>query len=112
MADLRTALASEDVADIQAKSQSLMQASMKLGEAMYKASQDDAGDAGGGAAAGGSASAEDVVDADFEEIPEDRTQEIRLNILLQGRPVRAGRPSSHSNPHGQTRFLRSTRRRP
>jgi len=71
MADLRTALASEDVADIQAKSQSLMQASMKLGEAMYKASQDDAGDAGGGAAAGGSASAEDVVDADFEEIPED-----------------------------------------
>jgi molecular chaperone DnaK len=45
---------------------------MKLGEAMYKASQDDGGDAGGGGAdAGGSRSAEDVVDADFEEIPED-----------------------------------------
>jgi molecular chaperone DnaK len=71
VADLRTALAGEDASDIQAKSQALMQASMKLGEAMYKASQDDSGSAGGGADAGGSGSAEDVVDADFEEIPED-----------------------------------------
>ena len=48
---------------------------MKLGEAMYKAQQEAAsatpggdGDAGG---ASGPTAGEDVVDADFEEIPED-----------------------------------------
>ncbi|MGH6922718.1 MAG: Hsp70 family protein, partial [Propylenella sp.] len=85
IADLKGARESEDVADIRAKSQALAQASMKLGEAMYKASQAEAaagptngggdsdagGDSGGAAPAPGSGSAEDVVDADFEEIPED-----------------------------------------
>ena len=74
MADLRGALGSEDVSDIQAKSQALMQASMKLGEAMYKASQEDGGQDGGQSGdgdAGATASSEEVVDADFEEIPED-----------------------------------------
>jgi len=68
MADLRTALAGDDGEEIQAKSQTLVQASMKLGEAMYKASQDSAE---GGSDNGDSAPKEDVVDADFEEIPED-----------------------------------------
>ena len=71
LADLRGALGSEDVADIQAKSQALMQASMKLGEAMYKASQEDGGQSGGDGDAAATASSEEVVDADFEEIPED-----------------------------------------
>jgi len=44
---------------------------MKLGEAMYKASQDTAGGGGDDGGASGSASGEEVVDADFEEIPED-----------------------------------------
>jgi molecular chaperone DnaK len=71
VADLRTALGEDNLEAIQAKSQALMQASMKLGEAMYKASQ-ESGDAGGGDGASGSqASNEDVVDADFEEIPEE-----------------------------------------
>ena len=46
---------------------------MKLGEAMYKASQEEAAAGGGEAATAppASGSGEDVVDADFEEIPED-----------------------------------------
>ncbi len=83
IAELKTAQEGEDVADIQAKSQAVAQASMKLGEAMYKASQEEAaaadsgesgpdGDSGDGPADGGASAAnEDVVDADFEEIPED-----------------------------------------
>jgi molecular chaperone DnaK len=72
IADLKSALSGEDADQIQAKSQALAQASMKLGEAMYRASQEtgsgDGGDAGG---TGSGGSGEEVVDADFEEIPED-----------------------------------------
>lgn len=64
--DLKTALASEDVEDIKAKTNALAQASMKLGEAMYAASQAEG-------AAGGDAKADDgVVDADFEEVRDDK----------------------------------------
>jgi molecular chaperone DnaK len=41
---------------------------MKLGQAMYEASQAEAGEA---EATAGSASGDDVVDADFEEIDDD-----------------------------------------
>jgi molecular chaperone DnaK len=71
LSDLKSALAGDDADAIQAKSQTLAQASMKLGEAMYKASQDEAGGGSGGDGTGGGSSNEDVVDADFEEIPED-----------------------------------------
>ncbi|MEQ8334832.1 molecular chaperone DnaK [Nisaea sp.] len=76
MAALKTAMEGDDAADIKAKMDALQQASMKLGEAMYKASQEagpdaaaggsDAGDSTGGD--GDSASSDDVVDADFEEV--------------------------------------------
>jgi molecular chaperone DnaK len=69
VAELKTALEGEDVEAIQAKSQVLAQASMKLGEAMYKASQDGGDDAGGDG--GESAGGEDVVDADFEEVEDE-----------------------------------------
>ncbi len=46
LAELKTAAEGEDAADIQAKSQVLAQASMKLGEAMYKASQEEAASEG------------------------------------------------------------------
>src|ERR1700752_4488866 len=39
IADLKSVVAGEDISAIQAKSQTLMQASMKLGEAVYKAQQ-------------------------------------------------------------------------
>jgi molecular chaperone DnaK len=71
IAALREALEGDDASDIQAKTESLMQASMKLGEAAYKAQQEAAGDAdmGNGAGEGPEpADAEDVVDADFEEV--------------------------------------------
>jgi molecular chaperone DnaK len=76
VADLKSELSGEDLSAIQAKSQTLLQASMKLGEAMYKAQQETAQDGsdGGDSNAGGSGTSggnEDVVDADFEEIPEE-----------------------------------------
>ncbi|MBL8554804.1 MAG: molecular chaperone DnaK [Phenylobacterium sp.] len=65
--DLKGSLESGDAEAISAKTQTLIQASMKLGEAMYKAQQ---GEAGGDADAtsAGSEPSDDVVDAEFEEV--------------------------------------------
>jgi molecular chaperone DnaK len=70
---LRDVKDSEDTADIQAKTETLTQSSMKLGEAMYKAQQGEAGGPDMGGDAGGSSNAADdgVVDADFEEVKDD-----------------------------------------
>lgn len=71
---LREAVAGEDKAEIEAKVQSLMQASMKLGEAAYADMEGGEGEAGPEAAAGGegaASGADDVVDADFEEVQDD-----------------------------------------
>ena len=66
-ADLKSALEGEDTSAIQSKTQVLMQASMKLGEAMYKAQT------GGDAAPGAEGPAEEgVVDAEFEEVSDDQ----------------------------------------
>ena len=54
----------------QGKTAALSQASMKLGEAMYKASQ--GGPEGGDGTDAGAKSGEDVVDADFEEVDDDQ----------------------------------------
>ena len=79
MADLKSAAEGDDAADIKAKSEALGQASMKLGEAIYKASQEQAGDAGeaaDGTSAGGAGGADsDVVDADFEEVEDGEDDE-------------------------------------
>ncbi|RZB34083.1 MAG: molecular chaperone DnaK [Desulfobacteraceae bacterium Eth-SRB2] len=74
---LKKAMEGDDVAEIKRLSEELMQASHKLAEAMYqKASQADQQQAGADAAGGPeqpgpSASDEDVVDADFEEVKDD-----------------------------------------
>ncbi|MER9952750.1 molecular chaperone DnaK [Mesorhizobium sp. M0047] len=68
IAALKTATEGADAADIEAKSQALAEASMKLGQAMYEASQKEAAEADAKADA---AKDSDVVDADFEEIDED-----------------------------------------
>ena len=65
LADLKAAKDGEDADDIKAKSNTLIQASMKLGEAMYGQS---GGDAGGEHAA----SDDGVVDAEFEEVNDDK----------------------------------------
>jgi molecular chaperone DnaK len=79
VAALKSAMEGDDVEAIKAKSEALAQASMKLGEALYKQASDAAsGDGGDGAAAGdgsgGSAggSEDEVVDADFEEVEDDK----------------------------------------
>ncbi|MTW17508.1 molecular chaperone DnaK [Rhodoplanes serenus] len=74
LSDLREALKGDDAEAIRTKTNTLAQASMKLGEAMYK-QQDGGGDAGPGATgAAGAAGAkkEDVVDAEFTEVDDDK----------------------------------------
>jgi molecular chaperone DnaK len=68
LADLKEALKSDDAEAIKAKSNTLAQASMKLGEAMYQqqAESDAARDAAKDAAQ------DDVVDAEFTEVDDDK----------------------------------------
>lgn len=70
MQDVKDVLESEDVDDIKAKTEALMQASMKLGQAMYEAEQASAGEAEGSDAGDASPDDAEVVDADFEEVDE------------------------------------------
>ena len=75
VAALKTALEGEDADDIKAKTEALSQSSMKLGEAIYKASQEDmtaAPDMDPSAEATEPAADENVVDADFEEVDDDK----------------------------------------
>ncbi len=84
VAALKTAAEGEDTDDIGAKTETLAQVSMKMGEAMYKEAQAAAAaaaepgagpDGSGNGAAGddGAAGGEDeVVDADFEEVDDDK----------------------------------------
>lgn len=65
--ELKTALEGEDVEAIQAKTQALIQASMKLGEAMYASQQGSAEDGDAEAAAD-----DGVVDAEFEEVDDNK----------------------------------------
>ncbi|HOY76973.1 MAG TPA: Hsp70 family protein, partial [Hyphomonadaceae bacterium] len=69
--DLKTALEKDDTAAIKEKSQALAAAAMKMGEEIYSKGQTPEGgpDAAGAAGAGGS---DDVVDADFEEVKDDK----------------------------------------
>ena len=69
--ELRATLETEDTEGIKQKTQTLAQASMKLGEAMYQASQAAGGDGSEGGPDGGGQKNDDVVDADFEEVDED-----------------------------------------
>ncbi|MFK0686166.1 molecular chaperone DnaK [Ochrobactrum sp. BD67] len=70
LASLKTALEGDDAEDIKAKTQTLAEASMKLGQAMYEAAQ--AAETGAAGAGEEKASNDDVVDADYEEIDDDK----------------------------------------
>ncbi len=72
IAGLKTAAEGDDAEDITAKSQTLAEVSMKLGQAMYEAQQAEAANAD--AKSDAEASGEDVVDADFEEINDDESK--------------------------------------
>ncbi len=67
--DLKSALEGDDVEAIVEKTNALSQASLKLGEAMYKASQEEAEAAA--EASDDSEEDDDVVDVDFEEVGDD-----------------------------------------
>jgi molecular chaperone DnaK len=76
---LKAVSGGEDVAEIKAKTEALAQVSMKLGEAMYKAQGAPGADGGpqaggpqGGAGASSGAGSEKVVDADFEEVDDNK----------------------------------------
>jgi molecular chaperone DnaK len=70
MEALKTALAGEDPEAIKARTNDLMQASMKLGEAMYASQQDQGGDDDQGSDAH-DADKDDVIDAEFREVGDD-----------------------------------------
>ncbi len=70
IASLKESSAGEDVEEIKAKTQALMDASMKLGQAMYEAQSAQA-EADAATDAAKDASKDDVVDADFEEIDDE-----------------------------------------
>jgi molecular chaperone DnaK len=67
---LRAALSADDLEGIKARTNDLMQASMKLGEAMYQASQADAASGAANEPGTGAPKKDDVVDADFQEVDE------------------------------------------
>ena len=74
---LKEAVASDDTDKIKSGLEALTQSSMKLGEAMYKAQQQDApnpNEPSDNAAAGSDQNNEKVVDAEFEEVKEDNKQ--------------------------------------
>jgi molecular chaperone DnaK len=69
--ELKEALGGEDVEAIQSKTQALMTVSMKLGEAVYKASQQEAAAPQADQPQEGAQNTGPVVDADFEEVKKD-----------------------------------------
>ena len=72
--DAKAAISGDDAAQIKSTMEALQQGSMKLGEAMYKAQQEegqaapDADNSGEGSSGQGSETDAEVVDADFEEV--------------------------------------------
>ena len=78
MQALKEALGSDDVSQIKAKTDALSQAAMKIGEALYRESQAQGGGAtdgpggGGTSGASGAPGSDKVVDADFEEVDEQK----------------------------------------
>ena len=69
IAELKKAMESEDVADIKAKTETVSQASMKIGEAMYGSGNATADSNSSGGHDGDAGSSEEkVVDTDFEEV--------------------------------------------
>ncbi len=71
IADVKSALEGDDAEAIKAKTEALTQASMKLGEAVYKANQAAAGGDTDANASGGTGGDGKVVDAEFEEVKDE-----------------------------------------
>ena len=76
IADVKAAMAADNVDEIKAKTAALAQASLKLGEAVYGAQPGAGGGEEGGPGESGAqqpgGSGDNVVDADFEEVKDDK----------------------------------------
>jgi molecular chaperone DnaK len=73
IADVKEAVGSDDAERIKSATTALAQAAMKIGEAVYAGQQGAGADAEGGSGDAGAASGEEnVVDADFEEVKDDK----------------------------------------
>ena len=72
IAALRDQLESEDAGKIKSGIQNVTEAAMKLGEAIYKSQQEEAGEAEPGPADDVSGVDDDIVDADFEDLDDDK----------------------------------------
>ncbi len=72
MGPLEEALESEDLGKIKSGIQNLTEAAMKLGEAIYKAEQEKAGEAAPEGEDEPSSVDEDIVDADFEDLGDEK----------------------------------------
>ena len=69
--DLKEALGTDDIEDINAKAEALSAAAMKLGETIYKQQQAESEGADGNDGPGSDDDDPNVVDADFEDVSED-----------------------------------------
>ena len=84
IAELKEALEGDDAEAIKAKTQALTETAMKLGEAIYKQTMEEAEAAAAEAPEGDDAAADeaarkaddDVVDADFEEVKDDKSPDL------------------------------------
>ena len=76
ISELKNALKGTDIEEVKKKTQSLVESSMKLGEAIYKSQQKEAGkkDENSKDVKNPEKSKEDVVDADFEEVKEEEEE--------------------------------------
>ena len=75
ISELRNALKGTDTEEVKKKTQSLVQSSMKLGEAIYKSQQKNTNPKGAQqnqSAKEKEQNKENVVDADFEEVKDDK----------------------------------------
>jgi len=75
IAALKEALGTEDTAKIEERTQALTQSSMKMGEAIYKVEQAKGQSNGGSSDAGAGSTNDNVVDASYEEVDENKKKQ-------------------------------------
>ena len=75
--DLKEAIKGTDTEEIKKKTETLVQASMKLGEAIYKSQEKKEGSPNDGDKNNEGKKDDNVVDADFEEVKEDAKEEVK-----------------------------------
>ena len=86
ISDLRNALKGTDTEEIKKKTQSLIQASMKLGEAVYKSQQKNSAKSESNKTSKENKDKENVVDADFEDVKKEDKEKKSLRLINWRKP--------------------------